>query len=273
MFKFFILCFLFVSTQAAHCRTSFNASCLQSSKDITCAAKAFKCNTTCSDTCRQIKQKATNASCLEPCDDVDRWGHCYTSWNPFGVNDLHLDLSVIENTSALTYTDVSTYPTLQAYNKKYNKSYNKNSEFKALTGFYFPQQLFDETKPFEKNLTVTNQILTIDCTESDMKEWCESTIFLCDDEGVLGLVSILHTPDFNWGFPFAAVIYNSDDTMNCIIDEIERYSLYVVNKTDAEISEYAQTTPNMFRCCTKSGEECPSSSRRRRLLRNSRRGC
>ena len=191
--------------------------------------------------CRKMKAEYEDrCSCTDPAN-----AHCFDSFDPYGVNVLHLDLSILENTGLPT-------------------GYDRNSMYVAL--------LSVEGSATPIPMPVVNQMTTIDCTGA-LGAWCQSFIPSCTtpldmgQHATIGIASPQNTAETTWSGQFTATILNragdAGDVTFTIVEYVANQVKIVEFAGDLAALDAWQLANNIKQCFTPVGETCPVESRRR----------
>ena len=194
--------------------------------------------------CRKMKAEYEDrCSCTDPAN-----AHCFDSFDPYGVNVIHLDLSILENTGLPI-------------------GYDRNSMYVAL--------LSVEGSATPIPMPVVNQMTTIDCTGA-LGTWCQSFIPSCTTPWVMGQHATIHIMDpqtqsisqtETWSGQFTATILNragdAGDVSFTIVEYVENQAKLVEFDGDLAALDAWQLENNIEQCFTPVGETCPVESRRR----------
>ena len=219
----------------------------------------------------QVMKAEYEANC--PCAaDND---HCFQAWDPTGVNVIHLNLTLLEDPNQFQYTAAAGEDRTNLDNTPFPDNYDKDSLYKTHVGFTSIIPGGPEV-PY-KELTIENQQFTINCTETDMVEWCASTAKTCTRDTAMIIVAILTHPDnlYDWSFTLTGTILNRDgeagDIDLLVTDHAESQYQWGLNP-DTAIHDEWEREFNLLQCVTRPGLSCQSGSRRRRRLQGAKGG-
>ena len=223
------------------------------SSTVTDGADQYKHGQCCTNpthhVCRKMKAEYEDrCTCTDPAN-----AHCFNDFDPFGVNVLHLDLSILETTGLPT-------------------GYDANSAYVAVLNLES-----GGTIP----MPIQNQTTTIDCTNTLLQTWCQSFIPSCTTPLVMGQHATIHIMDLQtqsisttetWSGQFTATILNragdAGDVTFTIVEYAENQVKVAEFATQIGQGDYAaldawQLENNIEQCFTPVGETCPVESRRR----------
>ena len=215
----------------------------------------------------QVMKAEYEANC--PCaTDND---HCFQTWDPTGVNVIHLNLTLLEDPNQFQYTAAAGED--QAFFEDWQAlSYNINSPFKTYISFL--SLIPGGPEVLDKEMTVENQQIEINCTEADLAPWCALTTKSCTRATAMIMVSSLTHPtaDSTWSFTLSGTILNRDgeagDIELLVVDYAESmHQYYNVLNEDVTQHDQWERDNNQVRCITGEGGSCPviAGTRRRRL--------
>ncbi len=209
----------------------------------------------------QVMKAEYDANC--PCAaDND---HCFQAWDPTGVNVIHLDLSLLEDPNTFQYTAA-------AGENQASIGWSGgsiNAEFKTHVAFTSIIPGGPEV-PY-KELTIKDQQFTIDCTETDMVEWCASTAKTCTRATAMIIVSILTHPDYlnDWMFTLTSLILNRNGEagdIDLLVTDHAASQYQLGLNPDTAVHDEWERNNNLVQCITGDGGSCVTTGRRRRLL-------
>ena len=211
----------------------------------------------------QVMKAEYDANC--PCAaDND---HCFipNGWEPQGVNVIHLDLSLLENHNTFQYTAA-------AGENQASIGWSGgsiNAEFKTYISFL--SLIPGGPEVLDKEMTVENQQIEVNCAEADLAPWCASTTKSCTQATAMIMVSSLTHPtaDSTWSFTLSGTILNRDgeagDVELLVVDYAESQYQWGLSQDTAVHDEWEREN-NLLQCVTRPGLSCQSGSRRRRRL-------
>ena len=211
--------------------------------------------------CRKMKAEYEDrCSCTDPAN-----AHCFDSFNPSGVNVLHLDLSLLEGDTTFAYTEAAGANQLALL----PDGYTANSKYTAsvkLTGFDTVISI-----PIEYQMTV------IDCTGA-LQPWCNAFIPSCTTPTVrwqdsnITITNPTNQEETDWVGKFTATWLNragdAGDITFTIVDYAENQAKLLEYATDIAQEDYTaldawQLENNIKQCFTPDFSACPVESRRR----------
>lgn len=211
--------------------------------------------------------------------------YCFENFNPYGVNVLHMDLSLIEG-SGFSYTDQAAAD--YRLHTPLPDGYDRNSRYYADVAF---TSISEGSPSIQLMLPVENQQMIIDCSpQGVLAPWCQSCLGNCVNRTAHLITPFLHIYDedagtfLDWTYNFGATLLNRfgvpGDEEFTIVDLAREHDTWIYAMTeyphpnhphdfttmavlfhDALLREF-----NIATCFTPPGGTCESSGSRRRLL-------
>lgn len=212
-------------------------------------------------------------------------GYCFESFNPYGVNVLHMDLSLIEG-SGFSYSNQADEE--YRLNTPLPVGYDRNSLFYATVAF---TSISEGSPSISQLLPIENQQMIIDCSpQGVLAPWCQSCLSNCENRTAHLLTPFLSIIDhetntaLDWTYHFGATLLNRfgvpGDEEFTIVDLAREHQTWIDAKAafphtnhphdftvEAVLFHDAlQREFNIAKCFTPPGGTCESGGSMRRLL-------